>query len=65
MIEEGGRERLAHLLNISVNADETVEKGEVIGRSDDTGDLSEGDHIHLELYWNKFCFASVRTIRGR
>jgi len=50
--------RLAHLKEVSVSSGSTVAKGQIVGRSDHTGecrsdhtDESLGSHIHLELYW--------------
>ncbi len=42
---------LAHLKNFMVDNGSFVNKGQVVGKSNDTGS-SEGSHIHLELRWN-------------
>jgi hypothetical protein len=42
--------RIAHLLSFSTADGSTVQKGQVVGKSDDTG-TSFGSHIHLELLW--------------
>lgn len=43
---------IAHLHSVSVDEGSGVALGQVIGRSDNTGDNTTGDHIHLELRWN-------------
>lgn len=49
--DNGWMVRLAHLLSNSVEDGNIVEKGDVVGRSGDSGN-SQGVHIHLELTWN-------------
>jgi len=51
MHAEGYETLYAHLMDSSVVADQTVETGDVIGRSDSTGNATE-PHLHFEVRLN-------------